>query len=147
MRQLIGVIDQPYAAQRPLLKRFADFDRNPSPDPLHHFPEMLLAVLAPAGAKEVTARAQEEVIMAAAAVLAHRAHSGAFPDRLEQTLATPPTDPFSNKPLQYHREAKGFVVYSVGPDGNFDGGKPGTPRIRNQAYFRYPATPQPPQQG
>ena len=104
----------------------------------------MLPTLAQSSAREVWARAQEEVIMAAAGVLAHRARAGAFPDRLEQALATPPTDPFSGRPLQYRREGKGFVVYSVGPTGSFDGGRPGAPRARDQAYYRYPAIPQPP---
>ena len=34
-----------------------------------------------------------------------------------------PPDPFDGKPLRYKKLEKGYVVYSVGPDGNDDGGK------------------------
>jgi hypothetical protein len=95
--------------------------------------------------RAVQARAQEEAIIAGAALLAYKGRRGAFPDRLEDAAATPMRDPFSIGPLKYRREGAGFVVYSVGPDGNFDGGKPGAPRDRHQAYFRYPTTLQPPQ--
>ena len=68
MRQLIGVIDRPYTAQRPILKRFAALDRTPSPNVLHHLGDFLLPTLAQSSTHAVRARAREEVIMAAAAV-------------------------------------------------------------------------------
>ena len=33
-----------------------------------------------------------------------------------------PSDPFSKKPFHYRREGAGFVLWSVGPDGDDDGG-------------------------
>lgn len=82
--------------------------------------------------------AQEQVLMAAATALAARARMGVFPARLPR----PYTDPFNGQPLGYRREGKdGFVVYSVGPEGTFTGGKPGDElKTRNfrEAVFRYP---------
>ena len=86
--------------------------------------------------------AQEEITLAAAAVLAAKARTGAFPDALPGDFP----DPFTDKPLGYRREGDGgFVIYSVGADGKFDGGKPGEYRfVPFQVFFRYPGpTPQP----
>ena len=86
--------------------------------------------------------AQEQVTMAAAAVLAARAGTGAFPESLPDGFL----DPFTGKPLGYRREGdNGFVVYSVGGDGTFRGGAQGEQKFNPvQAFFRYPGpTPQP----
>ena len=84
--------------------------------------------------------AREEATLAAAAVLAAKARTGAFPDVLPGDFP----DPFSHNALGYRREGgNGFVVYSVGPDGKFDGGKPGEFHPF-QVFFRYPGpTPKP----
>ena len=84
--------------------------------------------------------AREAVTQAAAAVLAERAKAGAYPDSLPSGF----TDPYTGHPLQYRREgANGFVVYSVGPTGRFDGGQPGQKAPGTEALFRYPAVPIP----
>jgi hypothetical protein len=41
----------------------------------------------------------------------------------ERFLARVPTDPYDGVPLRFVRVADGVVIYSVGPDGNDDGGK------------------------
>jgi len=41
-----------------------------------------------------------------------------------------PLDPFDGAPLRYKPLAKGYVVYSIGPDGHDDGGK--EPPIRRR---------------
>jgi hypothetical protein len=40
-----------------------------------------------------------------------------------QFLPAVPLDPFDGAPLRYKPLAKGYVVYSIGPDGRDDGGK------------------------
>ena len=56
------------------------------------------------------------------------AHDGKLPSALAelvpQYLAAVPTDPFDGKPLRFRPLAKGFVVYSLGEDGDDDGGRP-----------------------
>src|SRR5205823_3939096 len=99
-------------------------------------------VLGPMITKAIQARAQEEAIIAGAAVLAYRGRRGAFPIRLEQAVSRAP-DPFGTGSLKYRREGDVFVVYGVGRDGNFGGSKPGMRKVRDQAYFRYPVTPLP----
>lgn len=80
--------------------------------------------------------ADEEVTMAAAAILSIRGETGAFPTQLPGTF----TDAFNGKPLGYRQEgADGFVIYSVGKDRNFDGGQPGQPH--KGISFRYPPPP------
>jgi len=43
------------------------------------------------------------------------------PDYLDQL----PTDPFTRQPLRYRNDAKGHLIYSVGPDKKDDGGRAG----------------------
>ncbi len=82
--------------------------------------------------------ARHAVAAAGAAVLAVRAKTGVFPDTLPAGL----TDPYFDKSLGYRREGTdGFVVYSVGADGGFTGGKPGDKLTPSQVLFRYPAPP------
>ena len=55
-------------------------------------------------------------------MLSEKACTGAFPDALTGSFP----DPFTDKPLGYRHEGDdGFLVYSVGLNGTFDGGKPG----------------------
>jgi hypothetical protein len=62
----------------------------------------------------------------AIALAAYRAEHGAYPTQLAQLrpkyLAAVPEDPFSNGPLRYKRTEAGYVLYSVGFNGNDDGG-------------------------
>jgi hypothetical protein len=94
--------------------------------------------LPPLGAeydREMRILALRAALLAGADVLAYRAAHGRFPNTLGE--ASPNAiDPFIQKPLGYRRTAKGFVVYSAGPDGHFNG-LPGA-GARGQAYFSYP---------
>jgi hypothetical protein len=113
-------------------------------NPIELFRSVLLPDFYRVDIAGLRARAREEALIAGAAVLAFRAKRGGFPDLLQEALPSVPQDPFSGKPLEYRREsraaASGFVVYSVGPEGDFSGGKPGVKTAEPEAYFRYPAT-------
>ena len=87
------------------------------------------------------AAAARSVTCAAAAVLVERAKTGAFPVALPGAFL----DPYRpSKMLQYRREgAGGFVVYSAGPDGKGDGGRPGDRALPSAPSFRYPSVPIP----
>ena len=79
------------------------------------------------------------VTAAGASVLAARARTGAFPAALPSQY----TDPYTDKPLGYHIEGTGgFVVYSVGPAKDFNGGNPGDSKGAN-IFFRYPLVSSP----
>jgi len=60
------------------------------------------------------------------------AHDGQLPDSLTvlspDLLPESPTDPFTGEALRYQRRARGFVVYSLGPDRRDDAGKPRPPQ-------------------
>jgi hypothetical protein len=55
-----------------------------------------------------------------------REHGGRWPDKLADLtpdyLKGVPTDPFDGKPIRFRRTADGVAVYSVGLDGEDDGG-------------------------
>ncbi len=68
-----------------------------------------------------------EVTATALAVERYRLGRERLPDALGQLvpdyLAVVPEDPFDGMPLRYRRMERGFVVYSVGENGQDDGGK------------------------
>lgn len=57
-------------------------------------------------------------------VAAFKKANGEYPDALSRLPGADklPVDPFSEKPFNYRREGAGFVLWSVGPDGDDDGG-------------------------
>ena len=77
-----------------------------------------------------TRAGQARIVVWQAALAVHRwrnAH-GSYPDTLAQVAAEEavPLDPFSGQALIYRREGQGFVLYSVGPNQQDDGGVPKT---------------------
>jgi hypothetical protein len=59
-----------------------------------------------------------------------RAEKGEYPASLDQLTAAGlltdlPMDPFSDKPLIYRRTGDNFILYSLGPNFQDDGGEPG----------------------
>jgi hypothetical protein len=105
--------------------------------------EMLIAaVLFPDFTQAATKRTGDEahanVVRAAAKLLAWKRVHGSFPDKLEQAMPTVPADLFDLKPLRYRREGNGFVVYSVGQTGKFDGGTATVKPDAKESLFRYP---------
>jgi len=76
--------------------------------------------------------AVEQVTLAAAQILSTKAQTGLYPVSLPAGF----TDPFTGKALGYTSSATGFVVYSVGTTGKYDG------TVDNDAevFYRYPPT-------
>jgi hypothetical protein len=66
-------------------------------------------------------------LQAAFALVAFQRDHGKYPAKLDELaghyLAKIPGDLFSGKPLIYRPEARGFLLYSVGPNGVDDGGR------------------------
>jgi hypothetical protein len=62
------------------------------------------------------------------ALRACRSEQGRVPARLDDLLtnylSTVPQDPFAGKPLIYRPQGTNWLLYSVGPDGVDDGGRP-----------------------
>lgn len=100
---------------------------------------VIASIFYPLLSKVTAHRAREtataNVTLMAADVFIYKAKHGAFPDRLEQAVVNVPIDPFDLKPLKYKREGKGFVVYSVGETGKYDG-KP-LKQNEHETVYRY----------
>jgi len=91
------------------------------------FSQMLLPGLVKMHVKDANHAANVRVAAAALAIERFRlAHTNALPEAVEQLAPTCcetiPTDPFDGKPLRYHTHGASYVVYSVGSDGQDDGG-------------------------
>ena len=108
-------------------------------DPTHLLAKVMAPVFTKIDITETRNLARKAVTLAAAYILGEKAKSGTYPTALPAKFS----DPFTDKPLGYRREgANGFVVYSAGPDGTFDGGKAGMKTPPGQIAFRYPVTNQ-----
>lgn len=141
LRRLRGLV---VAAEKPWPQSEAEMQRlvpeaSGTINPITAWSALAIQSMVPMPASEARRVARHRVVRAAALVLSHRARTGAWPQRLDEA-APPPVDPFSGKPMGYRREGDGFVVWSVGKEGTFDGGKPGAAR-EGAIAFRYPAGP------
>jgi hypothetical protein len=85
-----------------------------------NFRDVLVSQLFRAG------RAEFRCAVVALAAERFRRRHGRWPGRLDELapeyLATVPADPFGGGPLRLRRLPDGLVIYSVGPDGQDDGG-------------------------
>jgi len=144
MRRLIAALGQPADRQK---KLHQDLDREmkyPPVDPLNLFAAILIPVTAETSEAERRSLGKQEALLAATQVLLYRSRKGAFPLQLSDALARTPTDPMTGDRFEYRREGKGFVIFSRGADGTFDGGLPGTAIPTKQVGFRFPAGKSPP---
>jgi len=77
--------------------------------------------------RDDAAAANRTLAQLALALAAHRAEHGGYPATLNALapayLATIPNDPFTDKPFTYRPSAGGYLLYSVGPDLQDDGGR------------------------
>jgi hypothetical protein len=108
---------------------------------------IVTALMAPATERVVTtaneADAGRLLARAALALMAYRAKTGAYPDKLDalvpEYLPRVPLDPFSGRPLRLKRDGTGVVIYSVGRDLADDGGRPAEPgKPGGDLVFRLP---------
>lgn len=88
---------------------------------------MLLPAMEKFIARDVNHRAQARTALVALAIERFRlANNGKLPSELPSLipayLEKVPIDPFDGQPLRYKRTDKGYMVYSIGPDGVDDGG-------------------------
>ena len=138
MREIVVACDLPPAgrdAAFSLASKRLDDEGKDSSNPTHLVTIILMPTIDRIGQNSIRSQAHQCVTEAAATLLELKAQTGAFPASLPAQF----TDPFTTKPLGYHLEgANGFVVYSAGSDGTFDGGKPGDKRDNRQVVFRYP---------
>ncbi|MBM3476476.1 MAG: hypothetical protein FJX75_24655 [Armatimonadetes bacterium] len=93
------------------------------------FVEMILPTVAKTREKHVRHLANLRATLLAVALEIRFARDGAYPEKLSalspEPLAALPVDPFSGNPFIYHRQGDlVYVLYSVGPNGVDDGGRP-----------------------
>jgi hypothetical protein len=141
MRPLVIASNQPPSVRRAgyeAVDKQVTQDSDDADGAVHVFADITVPVFSNIDQNDTRVHTREAVTTAAAALLAIKANTGAFPDTLPPSFA----DPFTDKPLLYRREGNnGFVVYSAGPTGHFDGGKPGVKVPGTESLFRYPGVP------
>ncbi len=95
--------------------------------------DILTSVLAPIygslGFSDARSVVDNRMLMVANALRAYRLENGAFPEKIDDLkgkyLKNIPRDPFRPaESLCYQRTSSGYKIYSVGPDGIDQGGKP-----------------------
>jgi hypothetical protein len=124
MEMYVGASELPYPARFAATQQLTTM-KNP-PAPLYIFSRLLLPP-ASVQARDADHVARVRVAVAALAIERFRlAHTNALPETLEQLAPTcckaMPADPFDGKPLRYKTHGASYVVYSVGSDGQDEGG-------------------------
>ncbi len=119
MDQAIANARRPYAAHPP--------DPALPDDPINRL--MDSSNLSSTRINETRSDTQNALLLTLLALRAYRLEHGAYPAALSALapgyLKAVPDDPFAlSGPLRYRLAGAKFVLYSVGPDGNDDGGKP-----------------------
>jgi hypothetical protein len=83
------------------------------------------------------ALARHRLLLNATALLTYRNARGSFPNSLEGARPPRPEDPYTGQVLRYRRESGGFLLFSRGPTGLFDGGVETRPVPAGESVFRY----------
>jgi hypothetical protein len=115
----IAAADRPYSP------------RNPWPQPASDVVSQQVCSAFPvAYIRVLTDQAQNRLLMVMFALRAYRLERGGYPPTLQELVTsgyikTVPVDPFLPlQPLTYHTSGASFALYSVGPDGVDNGGRP-----------------------
>jgi hypothetical protein len=108
---------QPYATQGPQ-------PAQPN-DPLS---AIFLPVFSQAEIKDLTAQTQDTILLTALALRAYHVEHRAYPTNLQALvpayLSKLPADPFGTQEFAYQRKGNTYLLYSVGPDRQDNGGTP-----------------------
>jgi hypothetical protein len=127
LKMLTGFIE---ASRRPYDEQAAAFRAVPRPkdsDRKYLFTNLLTFAVERVFDAGLRGRGELLAVAAGVACERHRQRTGRWPDSLEaipkDILPAVPTDPFTGKAVTFRRLADGVVVYSIGPDGQDDGGR------------------------
>lgn len=102
---------------------------------------LLLPALGNANLKEGKSLAQVWSAQVSLAIERSRLVHGKLPEKLDelvpQFLIAVPEDPFDGQPLRYLRLEKGYVIYSIGSDGEDNGGRerPADAKSTDKAHY------------
>jgi hypothetical protein len=125
MGRQLAAFELPYPARFAATSRLAA--SNGVPNHLYILSQMLLPALGTAHIRDADHTALVRVAATALAIERFRlAHTNALPVNLEQLTPTccksVPSDPYDGQPLRYKTHGASHVVYSIGSDGQDDGG-------------------------
>ena len=141
MTPLVQACDKPRVVRRQAFsaaEKTLDRESRDSAGMTHLLKGIMAPVFTKIDITQTRTQSREAITPAAAYLLGDKAKTGSYPAVLPPRF----TDPFSGKPLGYRREgADGFVVYSAGSEGNFDGGNLGEKTPPTESLFRYPPAP------
>jgi len=137
VRGAVKAGDRPYPEALPFLQKLITAIQNDTTS-THLLANILIPVYSQALAKYASDEAKVNVVRCAASVLSWRQVHGSLPKSLAEAMLKVPRDPYDGKPLRYRLVGSGFVVYSVGPTGKFDGGTPDKKPNAQEGYFEYP---------
>lgn len=119
MRQAIDISELPYSES---LQRLKALDKDvTSKGNLYWYSHNVTSSLPDLEKTRANGVSQAEITRTAAYVFIYKSEHSDYPQTLDQAISPVPIDPFSDKPLHYRREGKGFVVFCVGETGKYDG--------------------------
>jgi uncharacterized iron-regulated membrane protein len=123
MSRVQSLAAYPYHESR---ARWADFEAE-GRQPTGILTRLLLPSLTRVGANTARAEARSRLADLAVAVARHRLKHGGYPAKLDdlgpESAPLLVVDPFDGQPLRMIQADGGLVLYSVGPDGQDDGGR------------------------
>ncbi|MCW3100053.1 MAG: hypothetical protein JWL77_5671 [Chthonomonadaceae bacterium] len=119
MDRSIAIARQPYIFRKP----------PPPPTDIIGISQLMTSVVPGARIKDVAGETQNGLLLVTLALHAFRLEHGHYPKALEELMPSSlpklPDDPFAAQgTFQYKFQGKGYVLYSIGPDGKDDGGTP-----------------------
>jgi hypothetical protein len=125
MARHIAALELPYPARAAVGQQVVALTNQPGR--FCFFSRMLLPALVTVHGKDARHVANLRIAAAALAIERFRlAHAGALPGSLQELVPTwcpsVATDPFGGKPLRYKTQGSSYAVYSIGGDGQDDGG-------------------------
>jgi hypothetical protein len=138
MRRVLPLADLPYPEALSGIKAITREAEKNAAHPDYSLAAMSFATWASLPASKARCQANAETTRAAAALLAWKTAHGQFPESLTECLRPGPLDPFDQHPLHYRKEGEGFLVYSVGETGKFDGGSLDQRPPSREILLRYP---------
>ena len=113
-------------------------------DHYYFFSSMLLPALSKVFVRDAETTARVRLTQTALSVEQYQLKAGHLPNDIDDLVpgyfVEIPTDPFDGEPLRYRRLDRGYMIYSVGRDGNDDGGREPPPRINSTDTNSYDLT-------
>jgi len=138
MRRLLPLTDLPYPEFLAGTQAIAREAQSHETHPDYNLAAMSISIWPQLPARKARFQAGSEILRTAAALIAWKTQHGQFPESLAECLKSVPQDPFDLHPLRYRKEGAGFVLYSIGESGKFDGGSANKRPRPGESWIRYP---------